>query len=82
MVGASDDRVEYGVIKEVTKGVDGSMRGKRDEDVGVCTTGNGEVEQSSKISKTGGIVDGVVEIPREGNKEDGGIEWNPRGGDI
>ena len=39
-------------------------------------------QQSSEVSKVGGTVDGVVEISREGNKEEGGIEGKPRGEDI
>ena len=34
-MGASDDRVEFGVIKVVTKGVDRLVRGIKDKDAGV-----------------------------------------------
>ena len=68
VVGAVEDGVESGVIEEVTKGVNGSMRGRQEEDVGVCIKCGGGVGQSSNVSKARGIVDGVVEIPREGDK--------------
>ena len=74
--------MESSVIEEVTKGVDRSVKGKQEEDGGVCVTSDGGVRQSSEVSKVRGRVDGVVEIPGEGNKEEGGIEGKPRGGDI
>ena len=43
--GRGNDRVESNVIKEATKGEDGSMRGIQDKDVGVCITINGGVRQ-------------------------------------
>ena len=79
VAGAGDDRVELSVIVEETKGVDRSVKGIQEEDEGVGITSDGRVRQSSKVSKVRGIVDGVVEIPGEGNKEDGGIEGKPRG---
>ena len=71
VVGACEDRAESSVIEEVTKGVDRSLKGRQEENGGVCITSDGGVRQSSEVSKVGGIVDGVVEIPREGDKEDG-----------
>ena len=82
VVGAGEDRVDPSVIEEVTKGVDESVRGRQEEDTGVCITSDGGVRQSSEVSKAKGIVDGVVEVPEEGDKEQGGIEGNPGGGDI
>ena len=52
------------------------MKCRQEEDVGVCITSGGGVGQSLEISKARGIVDGVVEILGEGDKEDGGIEGN------
>ena len=82
VVGAGEDRVESSVIEEVTKGVDGSVKGRKEQDARVCVTSDGGVRQSSEVSKARGIVDGVVEIPGEGDKEEGGIEGNQGGGDI
>ena len=56
------------------------MKGRQEEDRGGCITSDGRVRQSSEVSKVGGKVDGVVEIPEEGDKEEGGIEGKPRGG--
>ena len=70
--------MESSVIEEVTKGVDLSVKGRQEEDRGVCITSDGGVKQSSDVSKVGGRVDGVVEIHREGDKE-GGIEGKPGG---
>ena len=81
VVGAGEDRVESSVIVEGTKGVDRSVKGRQEEDGGVGITSDGGVRQSSKVSKVRGRVDGVVEIPGEGDKEEGGIEGKP-GGDI
>ena len=73
--------MESSVIVEGTKGVDRSVKGRQEEDGGVGITSDGRVRQSSEVSKVRGRVDGVVEIPREGDKEEGGIEGKP-GGDI
>ena len=81
MVGVGEDRVESSVIVEGTKGVDRSVKGRQEEDGGVGITIDGGVRQSSEVSKVRGRVDGVVEIPREGDKEEGGIEGK-LGGDI
>ena len=82
VVGASEDRVESSVIEEVIKGVDRSVKGRHEEDGGACITSDGGVKKSSEVSKVGGRVDGVVEIPGEGDKEEGGIEGKSREGDI
>ena len=82
VVWASEDRVELSVIEEVTKGVDRSVKGRQEEDGGVCITNDDKVKQSSEVSKVGGRVDGVVEIPGEGDKEEGGIKGKSRGRDI
>ena len=76
-MGVSDDRVEFGVTKVVTKGVDGLVRGIKDEDAEVCIIGSGVV-QSLEVSKGGDKVDGIkiVEIPKEGDMEDGRMEGN------
>ena len=79
VVGAGEDRVESSVTEEVTKGVDRSVKGRQEEDGGVYITSDSGVKQSSEVSKVGGRVDGVVEIPREGDKEEGGIEKKSRG---
>ena len=78
VVGTGEDRVESSVKGEITKGVDGSMKGRQEEDVGICITGDVGVRQSLEGSKARGIVDGVVEIPKKGDKE-GRIEENPMG---
>ena len=49
--GRGDDRVESGMINEVTKGVDRSIRGKQDKDARVCITCNGGIGKSSEVSK-------------------------------
>ena len=79
MVGVDNDRIESSIIKEVTKVIDRSKRGKEDKDTGICITRNGRVRQASKVSKVGDIVGSVtiIEIPREDDKEDEGIEENP-----
>ena len=82
VVGASEDRVESSVIEEVTKRVDGSVKGRQEEYGGVCITGGGGFRQPLEVSNARGIVDGVVDIAREGDKEDGGIEGNLGGGYI
>ena len=79
VVGAGEDRGDSSVIEEVTKGVDRSVKGRQEEDGGVCITSDGGVRQSSEVSKVGGRVDSVVEIPGEGDKEEGGIEGKPGG---
>ena len=78
VVGAGEDRVESSVIEEVTKRVDRPVKGRQEEDRGVCIISDGGVKQSLEVSKVGGRVDGVVEIPGEGNKEEGGIEGKSR----
>ena len=80
VVGECEDRLESSVIVEGTKGVDQLVKGRQKED-GVGITSDGGVRQSSKVSKVRGRVDGVVENPREGDKEGGGIEGKS-GGDI
>ena len=45
VVGAGEDRVESSVIEEVTKGVDRSLKGRQEEDGGVCITSDGGVRQ-------------------------------------
>ena len=77
VVGTGEDRVESSVIEEVAKGVDRSVKGRQEEDGEVCITSDGRVRLSSEVGKVGGTVDGVVEIPGEGNKEEGGIEGKP-----
>ena len=67
VVGAGEDRVESSVIKEVTKRVDRSVKGRQEEDEGVCNASDGGVRQSSEVSKVRGRVGGVVEIPEEGD---------------
>ena len=57
------------------------MKGRQEEEEGVGIISDGGVRQSSEVSKVRGRVDGVVEIPREGDKEEGGIEGK-QGGDI
>ena len=79
VVGTSEDRGESSVIEEVTKGVERSVKGRLEEDGGVCITIDGRVRQSLEVSKVGGRVDNVVEIPGEGDKEEGGIEGKPGG---
>ena len=74
VVGAGEDRVESSVIEKITKGVDGLVKGRQEEDGGVCITSDGGVRQSSNVSKIRGIVDDVAEILGEGDKEEGGIE--------
>ena len=78
--GTGEDRVESSFIEEVTKAIDRSVKGRQEGDERVCITSDGGVRQSSYVSKVGGRVDGVVEIPREGNKEEGGIEGKQGGG--
>ena len=73
--------MESSVIVEGTKGVDRLVKCRQEEDGGVGITSDGGVRQSSEVSKVRGRVDGVVEIPREGDKEERGIEGKP-GGDI
>ena len=53
VVGIGEDRVESSVIEEVTKGVDRSVKGRKEEDGGVCITSDGGVRQSSEVSKVG-----------------------------
>ena len=79
VVGVGEDRVESSVIVEGTKGVDRSVKGRQEEDGGVGITSDDGVRQSLEVSKVRGRVDGVVEIPGEGDKEEGGIEGKPRG---
>ena len=81
VVGVGEDRVKSSVIVEGTKGVDRPVKGRQEEDGGVGITSDGGVRQLSEVSKVRGRVDGVVEIPEEGDKEEGGIEGRP-GGDI
>ena len=57
------------------------MKGRQEENGGVGITIDGGVRQSSEVSKVRGRVNGVVEIPGEGDKEEGGIEGK-LGGDI
>ena len=79
VVGTSEVRLESSIIEEVTKGVDRSVKGRQEEDGGVCITSDGGVRKSSEVSKVGDRVNSVIEIPREGDKEEGGIEGKPRG---
>ena len=79
VVGTSEVSLKSSVIEEVTRGVDRSVKGRQEEDGGVCITSDGGVRKSSEVSKVGGRVDGVVEIPREGDNEEGGIEGKPGG---
>ena len=58
------------------------QRVDKKEDVRVCIIGGGGVGQSAEVNNSRGIVDGVVEIPEEGDKEDRGIEGNLGDGDI
>ena len=83
-MGAGEDRVDSSVIEEVTKGVDRFVKGRQEEDGGVCITSDSRGRQSSEVSKVRGRLGGVVEIPGEGDKEEGGIEGKPRGdiGDL
>ena len=55
------------------------MKGRQEEDGGVCITSDGGVRQSLEVTKVGGTIDSVVEIPGEGDKEEGGIEGKPVG---
>ena len=55
------------------------MKSRQEEDGGVCIPSDGGVRQSSEVSKVEGRVEGVVEIPGEGDKEEGGIEGKPGG---
>ena len=80
-MGVGEDRVESSVIVEGTKGVDRSVKDRQEEDKGVGITSDGGVRQSSEVSKVRGRVDGEIEIPGEGDKEEGGIE-RKLGGDI
>ena len=82
VVRASEDRVESSVIEEVTKGVNRLVKGRQEEDEGVCITSDGGVRQSSEVSKVRGGVDSFVEILEEGDKEEGGIEGKSWGGEI
>ena len=79
VVWAGEDRVESSVIEEVSKGVDRSVKGRQEEDGGVCIISDSGGKQSLEVSTVGGRVDGVVEIPREGNKEEDRIEGKSRG---
>ena len=45
VVGASEDRVESSVIAKGTKGVDRSVKGRQEEDGGVCITSDGGFRQ-------------------------------------
>ena len=45
VVGAGEDRGDSSVIEEVTKGVDRSVKGRQEEDGGVCITSDGGVIQ-------------------------------------
>ena len=67
VVGVGEDRVESSVIEEVTKRVNQSMKGRQEEDREGYITSDGRVGQSSEVSKVGGRVDDVVEIPGEGD---------------
>ena len=58
------------------------MKCRQEEDGGVCITNDGGVRQSSEVSKVGGKADGVVDIPIEGDKEEGGIEGKPGEEDV
>ena len=42
VVGAGEDRLESGVIEEVTKGVDGLVKGRQEEDVEAWITSSVE----------------------------------------
>ena len=57
------------------------MKGRQEEYGGVGIISDGGVGQSSEVSKVRGRVNGVVEIPGEGDKEEEGIEGKP-GRDI
>ena len=43
MIVVGDDKVEFGIIKVVTDGINESVRGIQDKDAGVYITGNGGV---------------------------------------
>ena len=79
VVGVGEDRVESSIIIEGTKGVDRLVKGRQEEDGGVGITSDGGVRQSLEVSKVRGRVDGEIEIPGEGDKEEGGIEGKPWG---
>ena len=82
VVGENEDRVEFGVIKEINKRENISMRGRQDEDARLCIIGVVGVGQTLDVSKARGIVEGVMEIPGEGDKEDGGIEGSLLGSHV
>ena len=73
--------MESSVIVEGTKRVDRSVKSRQEEDGGVGITSDGGVRQSLEVSKVRGRVDGIIEIPGEDDKEEGGIEGRT-GGDI
>ena len=54
------------------------------EDSRICITSSGGVKKNSDMNKGDGVVEGImiVEIPREDDEEDEGIEGNPRGWDV